>query len=115
MGNIVVVAGFQGTTEVSGDITTLGRGGSDTSAVAISVALDAKECQIFTDVDGVYTTDPRISPGAKKIDNITTEEMLELSSQGSKVLQPRAVEFAGKYDIGIRVLSTFEEGYRNSW
>ena len=109
LGNIVVVAGFQGITK-EGDITTLGRGGSDTSAVAISVALDAKECQIFTDVDGVYTTDPRISPGAKKIDQITTEEMLELSSQGSKVLQPRAVEFAGKYDIGIRVLSTFEEG-----
>ena len=109
LGNIVVVAGFQGITK-AGDITTLGRGGSDTSAVAISVALDAKECQIFTDVDGVYTTDPRISPGAKKIDQITTEEMLELSSQGSKVLQPRAVEFAGKYDIGIRVLSTFEEG-----
>ena len=108
-GNIVVVACFQGVT-VSGDITTLGRGGSDTSAVAISVALDAKECQIYTDVDGVYTTDPRISPDAKKIDNITTEEMLELSSQGSKVLQPRAVEFAGKYDIGIRVLSSFEEG-----
>ena len=108
-GNIVVVAGFQGVNE-KGDITTLGRGGSDTSAVAISVALDAKECQIFTDVDGVYTTDPRISKGAKKIDNITTEEMLELSSQGSKVLQPRAVEFAGKYDIGIRVLSTFEDG-----
>ena len=109
LGNIVVVAGFQGTTK-EGDITTLGRGGSDTSAVAISVALDAKECQIFTDVDGVYTTDPRISPGAKKIDQITTEEMLELSSQGSKVLQPRAVEFAGKYDVGIRVLSTFKEG-----
>ena len=109
LGNIVVVAGFQGVTK-EGDITTLGRGGSDTSAVAISVALDAKECQIFTDVNGVYTTDPRISPGAKKIDQITTEEMLELSSQGSKVLQPRAVEFAGKYDIGIRVLSTFEEG-----
>ena len=109
LGNIVVVAGFQGITK-EGDITTLGRGGSDTSAVAISVALDAKECQIFTDVNGVYTTDPRISPGAKKIDQITTEEMLELSSQGSKVLQPRAVEFAGKYDIGIRVLSTFEEG-----
>ncbi len=108
-GNIVVVAGFQGVNE-KGDITTLGRGGSDTSAVAISVALDAKECQIFTDVDGVYTTDPRISKGAKKIDNITTEEMLELSSQGSKVLQPRAVEFAGKYDVGIRVLSTFEGG-----
>ncbi len=108
-GIIVVVAGFQGVNE-KGDITTLGRGGSDTSAVAISVALDAKECQIFTDVDGVYTTDPRISKGAKKIDNITTEEMLELSSQGSKVLQPRAVEFAGKYDVGIRVLSTFEDG-----
>ena len=93
-----------------GDITTLGRGGSDTSAVAISVALDAKECQIYTDVDGVYTTDPRLVPGARRIDNITTEEMLELSSQGSKVLQPRAVEFAGKYDVGIRVLSTFDEG-----
>ena len=106
---IVIVAGFQGVTE-RGDITTLGRGGSDTSAVAVSVAMDAKECQIFTDVDGVYTTDPRISKGAKKIDNITSEEMLELSSQGSKVLQPRAVEFAGKYDIGIRVLSTFHEG-----
>ena len=108
-GNIVVVAGFQGVTE-EGEITTLGRGGSDTSAVAISVALDAKECQIYTDVDGVYTTDPRLSSGAKKINQITTEEMLELSSQGSKVLQPRAVEFAGKYDIGIRVLSTFEDG-----
>ena len=108
-GFIVIVAGFQGSNE-DGDITTLGRGGSDTSAVAISVALDAKECQIFTDVGGVYTTDPRISPGAKKIDQITTEEMLELSSQGSKVLQPRAVEFAGKYDVGIRVLSTFNEG-----
>ena len=108
-GFIVVVAGFQGINN-EGDITTLGRGGSDTSAVAISVALDAKECQIYTDVDGVYTTDPRISPGAKKIDSITTEEMLELSSQGSKVLQPRAVEFAGKYDIGIRVLSTFDKG-----
>ena len=108
-GSIVIVAGFQGANN-EGDITTLGRGGSDTSAVAISVALDAKECQIYTDVDGVYTTDPRISPGAKKIDSITTEEMLELSSQGSKVLQPRAVEFAGKYDIGIRVLSTFDKG-----
>jgi len=107
--NIVIIAGFQGITK-DGDVTTLGRGGSDTSAVAISVALDAKECQIYTDVDGVYTTDPRLSPGAKRIDNITTEEMLELSSQGSKVLQPRAVEFAGKYDVGIRVLSTFEEG-----
>jgi len=108
-GYIVIVAGFQGVTE-GGDITTLGRGGSDTSAVAVSVAMDAKECQIFTDVDGVFTTDPRISKDAKKIDNITSEEMLELSSQGSKVLQPRAVEFAGKYDIGIRVLSTFHEG-----
>ena len=109
LGNIVVIAGFQGVTE-NGEVTTLGRGGSDTSAVAISVAMDAKECQIFTDVDGVFTTDPRISSGAKKIDQITSEEMLELSSQGSKVLQPRAVEFAGKYDIGIRVLSTFGEG-----
>ena len=109
-GNIVIIAGFQGMTN-DGDITTLGRGGSDTSAVAISVALDAKECQIYTDVDGVYTTDPRLTPGAKRIDSITTEEMLELSSQGSKVLQPRAVEFAGKYDVGIRVLSTFEEGH----
>ena len=108
-GAIVIVAGFQGVAE-DGSITTLGRGGSDTSAVAISVALDAKECQIFTDVDGVYTTDPRISPGAKKIDQITTEEMLELSSQGSKVLQSRAVEYAGKYDVGIRVLSAFDEG-----
>ena len=108
-GFIVIVAGFQGVNN-EGEITTLGRGGSDTSAVAISVALDAKECQIYTDVDGVYTTDPRISPGAKKIDSITTEEMLELSSQGSKVLQPRAVEFAGKYDVGIRVLSTFDDG-----
>jgi len=108
-GTIVIVAGFQGVAE-DGSITTLGRGGSDTSAVAISVALDAKECQIFTDVDGVYTTDPRISPGAKKIDQITTEEMLELSSQGSKVLQSRAVEYAGKYDVGIRVLSAFDEG-----
>ena len=107
--NIVIIAGFQGMT-TDGDITTLGRGGSDTSAVAISVALDAKECQIYTDVDGVYTTDPRLVPGARRIDNITTEEMLELSSQGSKVLQPRAVEFAGKYDVGIRVLSTFDEG-----
>ena len=108
--NIVIIAGFQGMT-TDGDITTLGRGGSDTSAVAISVALDAKECQIYTDVDGVYTTDPRLVPGARRIDNITTEEMLELSSQGSKVLQPRAVEFAGKYDVGIRVLSTFDEGF----
>ena len=109
LGYIVVIAGFQGVTE-NGEVTTLGRGGSDTSAVAISVAMDAKECQIFTDVDGVFTTDPRISAGAKKIDQITSEEMLELSSQGSKVLQPRAVEFAGKYDIGIRVLSTFGDG-----
>ena len=106
--DVLLIPGFQGINSKN-EITTLGRGGSDTSAVAVAASLDA-ECIIYTDVDGVYTTDPRISPGAKKIDQITTEEMLELSSQGSKVLQPRAVEFAGKYDIGIRVLSTFEEG-----
>ena len=107
--NIVVIAGFQGITE-QGEITTLGRGGSDTSAVALSVALNADECQIYSDVDGVYTTDPKIAQGAKKIDKITNEEMLELASQGSKVLQPRAAEFAGKYDITVRLLSTFEAG-----
>lgn len=107
--NIVVIAGFQGMTE-QGEITTLGRGGSDTSAVALSVALNADECQIYSDVDGVYTTDPKIAQGAKKIDKITNEEMLELASQGSKVLQPRAAEFAGKYDITVRLLSTFEAG-----
>ena len=106
---VVVVAGFQG---VSGDgsITTLGRGGSDTSAVALAAALGADECQIFTDVDGVYTTDPRVESKARRLDKITFEEMLEMASLGSKVLQIRAVEFAGKYNVPLRVLSTFEPG-----
>ena len=108
-GRIVVVAGFQGIDE-SGSITTLGRGGSDTTAVAMAAALQADECQIFTDVDGVYTTDPRVEPKARKLDQITFEEMLELASSGSKVLQIRAVEFAGKYNVPLRVLSSFEEG-----
>jgi aspartate kinase len=107
-GNIVVVAGFQGTDE-AGNITTLGRGGSDTTGVALAAALRADECQIFTDVDGVYTTDPRIVPEARRLDRITFEEMLELASQGSKVLQIRSVEFAGKYRVKLRVLSSFEE------
>ena len=108
-GRIVVVAGFQG---VSGDgrITTLGRGGSDTTAVALAAALKAQECKIYTDVDGVYTTDPRVEPKAKRLDRITFEEMLEMASLGSKVLQLRAVEFAGKYNVSLRVLSSFEEG-----
>ena len=108
-GKIVVVAGFQGVDE-QGSITTLGRGGSDTSAVALAAALNADECQIFTDVDGVYTTDPRIEPNARRLDQITFEEMLEMASLGSKVLQIRAVEFAGKYNVPLRVLSTFEDG-----
>ncbi|MBK1731924.1 aspartate kinase [Thiococcus pfennigii] len=108
-GRVVVVAGFQGVDE-NGDITTLGRGGSDTSAVAIAAALKADECQIYTDVDGVYTTDPRIEPRARKLSRITFEEMLEMASLGSKVLQIRAVEFAGKYRVPLRVLSSFEEG-----
>jgi len=108
-GRVVVVAGFQGVDE-EGNITTLGRGGSDTTAVALAAALDAKECQIFTDVEGVYTTDPRIEPKAHRLDRITFEEMLEMASLGSKVLQIRAVEFAGKYNVPLRVLSTFEEG-----
>ncbi|WP_456406649.1 aspartate kinase [Thiolapillus sp.] len=108
-GRIVVVAGFQGTDE-NGNITTLGRGGSDTTAVAMAAALNADECQIFTDVDGVYTTDPRVEPNARKLDRITFEEMLELASSGSKVLQIRSVEFAGKYNVPLRVLSSFEEG-----
>lgn len=108
-GRVVVVAGFQGIDE-SGSITTLGRGGSDTTAVAMAAALQADECQIFTDVDGVYTTDPRVEPKARKLDQITFEEMLELASSGSKVLQIRAVEFAGKYNVPLRVLSSFEEG-----
>jgi aspartate kinase len=108
-GRVVVVAGFQGVDE-QGNITTLGRGGSDTTAVAMAAALKADECQIFTDVDGVYTTDPRIEPKARKLDRITFEEMLEMASLGSKVLQIRSVEFAGKYNVPLRVLSSFEEG-----
>ncbi|NNF97596.1 MAG: aspartate kinase [Halobacteria archaeon] len=108
-GRIVVVAGFQGRDE-HGNITTLGRGGSDTTAVALAAALKADECQIYTDVDGVYTTDPRVVPTARRLDRITFEEMLEMASLGSKVLQIRAVEFAGKYNVRLRVLSSFEEG-----
>ncbi len=108
-GNVVVVAGFQGVDE-NGNITTLGRGGSDTTGVALAAALKADECQIYTDVDGVYTTDPRIVPEARKLDAITFEEMLELASLGSKVLQIRSVEFAGKYKVKLRVLSSFQEG-----
>ncbi len=108
-GRVVVVAGFQGIDE-KGDITTLGRGGSDTTAVAMAAALRADECQIYTDVDGVYTTDPRVEPKARKLDRITFEEMLEMASLGSKVLQIRSVEFAGKFNVPLRVLSSFEEG-----
>ena len=108
-GRIVVVAGFQGV-DMDGNITTLGRGGSDTTAVALAAALKADECQIYTDVDGVYTTDPRVVPQARRLERITFEEMLEMASLGSKVLQIRAVEFAGKYDVPLRVLSSFEEG-----
>ena len=108
-GQVIVVAGFQGVDD-QGNITTLGRGGSDTTAVALAVALKAEECQIYTDVDGVYTTDPRVVENARRLDRITFEEMLEMASQGSKVLQIRAVEFAGKYKIPLRVLSTFNEG-----
>jgi len=107
-GYVVVVAGFQGADE-NGNITTLGRGGSDTSAVALAAALKADECQIYTDVDGVYTTDPRVVPEARKLDTITFEEMLEMASLGSKVLQIRSVEFAGKYKVKLRVLSSFED------
>jgi len=108
-GLVVVVAGFQGVDE-DGNITTLGRGGSDTTGVALAAALKADECQIYTDVDGVYTTDPRIVPQARRLDRITFEEMLEMASLGSKVLQIRSVEFAGKYRVPLRVLSSFEEG-----
>jgi len=107
-GKVVVVAGFQGVT-ADGSITTLGRGGSDTTGVALAVALKADECQIYTDVDGVYTTDPRIEPKAKHLPVLSLEEMLEMASQGSKVLQIRSVEFAYKYDMPIRVLSSFDE------
>ncbi len=108
-GYVVVVAGFQGVDE-HGNITTLGRGGSDTTAVALAAALKADECQIYTDVDGVYTTDPRVVDGARRLDKITFEEMLEMASMGSKVLQIRAVEFAGKYSVPLRVLHSFQEG-----
>ena len=108
-GRVVVVAGFQGVDE-NGEVTTLGRGGSDTSAVALAAAVGADECQIYTDVDGVYTTDPRIVDGAQRLASITFEEMLEMASMGSKVLQLRSVEFAGKYQVPLRVLSSFKEG-----
>ncbi|WP_047552769.1 aspartate kinase [Methylotenera sp. G11] len=107
-GYVVVVAGFQGV-DGNGNITTLGRGGSDTTGVALAAALKADECQIYTDVDGVYTTDPRVVPEARRLDKITFEEMLELASQGSKVLQIRSVEFAGKYKVKLRVLSSFDD------
>ena len=108
-GRVIVVAGFQGVDD-QGNITTLGRGGSDTTAVALAVSLKADECQIYTDVDGVYTTDPRVVKDARRLDKVTFEEMLEMASQGSKVLQIRAVEFAGKYKIPLRVLSAFNKG-----
>ena len=106
---MIVVAGFQGVDE-HGNITTLGRGGSDTTAVALAAALKADECQIYTDVDGVYTTDPRVVDGARRLERITFEEMLEMASMGSKVLQIRAVEFAGKYNVPLRVLHSFQDG-----
>ncbi len=108
-GRIVVVAGFQGV-DHGGNITTLGRGGSDTTAVAIAAAIKANECRIYTDVDGIYTTDPRVVPNARRLESITAEEMLELASLGAKVLQTRSVEFAGKYKVPLRVLSSFVEG-----
>jgi aspartate kinase len=108
-GRVIVVAGFQGVDEF-GNITTLGRGGSDTTAVALAAALKADECQIYTDVDGVYTTDPRVVEGARRMEKITFEEMIEMASLGSKVLQIRSVEFAGKYNVPLRVLSSFQEG-----
>ncbi|MBH9401594.1 aspartate kinase [Pseudomonas aeruginosa] len=108
-GRVVVVAGFQGV-DGNGNITPLGRGGSDTTGVALAAALKADECQIYTDVDGVYTTDPRVVPQARRLDKITFEEMLEMASLGSKVLQIRAVEFAGKYNVPLRVLHSFQEG-----
>jgi aspartate kinase len=108
-GRVPIVAGFQGVTD-GGEITTLGRGGSDTTAVALAAALHADECRIYTDVDGVYTTDPRVVPDARRLDRITFEEMLEMASLGSKVLQTRSVEFAGKYSVPLRVLSSFKDG-----
>lgn len=108
-GRVVVVAGFQGC-DADGNITTLGRGGSDTTGVALAAALKADECQIYTDVDGVYTTDPRVVDSARRLDKITFEEMLEMASLGSKILQIRSVEFAGKYQVPLRVLSSFDDG-----
>lgn len=108
-GRVVVVAGFQGTDEL-GNITTLGRGGSDTTAVALAAALEADECQIYTDVDGVYTADPRIVPDAKRMSSVTVDEMLELAGSGAKVMQIRAVEFAGQHNVPVRILSSFQEG-----
>jgi aspartate kinase len=108
-GIIPIITGFQGITE-SGDVTTLGRGGSDTTAVAIAAQMKAERCDIYTDVDGIYTTDPRVVPEAKKLDKITMEEMLEMAGQGAKVIQIRAVEFANKYNVPVRVLSSFEQG-----
>jgi len=108
-GIIPIITGFQGITE-SGDVTTLGRGGSDTTAVAIAAQMKAERCDIYTDVDGIYTTDPRLVPEAKKLDKITMEEMLEMAGQGAKVIQIRAVEFANKYNVPVRVLSSFEPG-----
>jgi aspartate kinase len=108
-GVVPIITGFQGITE-SGDVTTLGRGGSDTTAVAIAAQMKAERCDIYTDVDGIYTTDPRIVPKAKKLDTITMEEMLEMAGQGAKVIQIRAVEFANKYNVPVRVLSSFESG-----
>ena len=108
-GIIPIITGFQGITE-SGDVTTLGRGGSDTTAVAIAAQMNAERCDIYTDVDGIYTTDPRVVPEAKKLDTITMEEMLEMAGQGAKVIQIRAVEFANKYKVPVRVLSSFEPG-----
>jgi aspartate kinase len=112
-GSIVIVAGFQGV-DAEGNITTLGRGGSDTSGVALAAALTADECQIYTDVDGVYTTDPRIVPEARRLSTVTFEEMLEMASLGSKVLQIRSVEFAGKYKVKMRVLSSFDDPESNA-
>ena len=106
---VPIITGFQGVTE-SGDVTTLGRGGSDTTAVAIAAHVNASRCDIYTDVDGIYTTDPRVVPEAKKLDSITMEEMLEMAGQGAKVIQIRAVEFANKYQVPVRVLSSFEDG-----
>jgi aspartate kinase len=108
-GIIPIITGFQGVTE-GGDITTLGRGGSDTTAVAIAAQVGASRCDIYTDVDGIFTTDPRVVSNAKKLDSITMEEMLELAGQGAKVIQTRAVEFANKYNVPVRVLSSFNDG-----